>query len=425
MERFFSHALAAVVIMAMTSSTGFAMEARNSYSIGGDAGLFVPGGNENLDAGPLVDLRIGKPLTEAITSELCASFVPTKASTGENSQLYQFQLELLYESWKKGPWRFFEAVGVGGSQGSGGVKSGVLVDFGIGLKYFLTDNVALRTDLRDVIGIASIGNNIQLTAGVSYLFDFAERGRKVTWGRHLDLPRVTQIVKTPAAAAPAEAKRPPTDPAAHSPAASPSTKEAAVHVDAGKTLQIPVAKTLPQAAPGELPQAPQADKEQTPGVAPQSTSISTAKQGGPTSIAREESSPAAHTAAPELESTAAGLTAGPSQVVVYFRTDSWALSLKDILLLNKMARDLKSSVTSKVIIHGHADATGTDPHNILLSRRRTEGIRQHLINRGVPAGKISTDAFGSARPAGDNLSSSGRSKNRRAEVFVVVQSASR
>lgn len=47
-----------------------------------------------------------------------------------------------------------------------------------------------------------------------------------------------------------------------------------------------------------------------------------------------------------------------------------------------------------VSIVGHADATGSEPHNMRLGQQRAESVRDALIDAGVPADVITTDSAG-------------------------------
>lgn len=55
----------------------------------------------------------------------------------------------------------------------------------------------------------------------------------------------------------------------------------------------------------------------------------------------------------------------------------------------------------RVELIGHSDhlsRDGRQTHNLLLSRQRAESIRNHLVARGIPEGKISARGAGSTRP---------------------------
>lgn len=66
-------------------------------------------------------------------------------------------------------------------------------------------------------------------------------------------------------------------------------------------------------------------------------------------------------------------------------------------------------------IEGHADERGTSRHNLDLSRRRAEAIRDWLVAAGVAADRLEAIGTGEARPAVD-----GAAASRRVEFTVLV-----
>lgn len=58
--------------------------------------------------------------------------------------------------------------------------------------------------------------------------------------------------------------------------------------------------------------------------------------------------------------------------------------------------------------------------NIELSSKRAEIVMRELIKNGVPADRLSTAGFGSAKPIASNTSEANRAKNRRVEFYIFV-----
>ena len=94
-------------------------------------------------------------------------------------------------------------------------------------------------------------------------------------------------------------------------------------------------------------------------------------------------------------------------------------------ILNQFATSLNQNPVSTVTIIGHTDNTGSDSVNNPLSIDRAEAARDFLVSRGVARTRIATDGRGSREPVADNNSSQGRDKNRRVEIYVAEQVASR
>ncbi|MEM9016220.1 MAG: OmpA family protein [Verrucomicrobiota bacterium] len=115
---------------------------------------------------------------------------------------------------------------------------------------------------------------------------------------------------------------------------------------------------------------------------------------------------------------------GGDSLVLYFEFDDDGVTPRAQRQLAIIA-DILSQGTERVIrINGHADALGTDAYNEGLSNNRAEAIRRALISMGVSPDQIVTESFGETKPRRPNFlpdgsdNPTGRSKNRRAEVYL-------
>lgn len=68
-----------------------------------------------------------------------------------------------------------------------------------------------------------------------------------------------------------------------------------------------------------------------------------------------------------------------------------------------------------VYLEAHADPRGTEEYNILLTDRRGQGVKQFLVNLGVPAENMQVISKGSLEATGSD--ESGYSKDRRVEFI--------
>lgn len=94
-------------------------------------------------------------------------------------------------------------------------------------------------------------------------------------------------------------------------------------------------------------------------------------------------------------------------------------------VLNQFATSLNQNPVTTVTIIGHTDNTGSDAINNPLSVDRADAARDYLVSRGVARTRIVTDGRGSREPIADNSTQQGRDKNRRVEIYVAEQTASR
>ena len=74
-----------------------------------------------------------------------------------------------------------------------------------------------------------------------------------------------------------------------------------------------------------------------------------------------------------------------------------------------------------VVVDGHTDSTGTEPHNFDLSRRRADAVKKYLVTSGVSPNVIDVHGYGLSKPLTSNATSEGRAKNRRVEIVVKAQ----
>ncbi|MCF6313653.1 MAG: OmpA family protein [Verrucomicrobiales bacterium] len=115
---------------------------------------------------------------------------------------------------------------------------------------------------------------------------------------------------------------------------------------------------------------------------------------------------------------------GGDSLVLYFEFDHQQVSARTRKQLNIVAAILGEDPQRKLHINGHADAKGDDDYNVALSRRRSEAVKNTLIELGVRPGQIVTKAFGEAKPLKPNFKSdgsdnpSGRAINRRTEIYL-------
>lgn len=116
--------------------------------------------------------------------------------------------------------------------------------------------------------------------------------------------------------------------------------------------------------------------------------------------------------------------AGGDSLVLYFEFDKAGLTSRTRRQLAIVA-DILGKGTDRVIrINGHADALGTDLYNADLSDGRAASVREALISMGVSPDQIVTESFGATKPRLPNFlpdgsdNPSGRSQNRRAEVYL-------
>jgi len=167
-----------VVGILLGAVSGFAEMRAGAYSISPYIGMYKFEGNLDLDSGPTYGVRLGYDFTKHFGLEADLGYVDTKYTEfapDRYTDVYNYRLEALYHFFPDKKLVPFVAAGIGGQSmnyknTSKSNSTHFAGDYGVGLKYFLTENVALRTDLRHILGFASIENNLAWTFGLTFLF---------------------------------------------------------------------------------------------------------------------------------------------------------------------------------------------------------------------------------------------------------------
>jgi outer membrane protein OmpA-like peptidoglycan-associated protein len=89
--------------------------------------------------------------------------------------------------------------------------------------------------------------------------------------------------------------------------------------------------------------------------------------------------------------------------------------------LERLVKALAATEDRNIVVEGYTDSQGSDDHNLDLSRRRAEAVRNYLVRSGYPADRILAEGIGESRPIADNSTSEGRANNRRVEIVLGPQ----
>ena len=98
-----------------------------------------------------------------------------------------------------------------------------------------------------------------------------------------------------------------------------------------------------------------------------------------------------------------------------FDFDSAQLRPETSQLVREIAVMLQQSPNWQIEIAGHTDSIGGADHNMRLSERRADSVKQALISNGVAASRLQSIGHGLTKPKADNSTLAGRAINRRVE----------
>lgn len=93
--------------------------------------------------------------------------------------------------------------------------------------------------------------------------------------------------------------------------------------------------------------------------------------------------------------------------------------------LRRFATSLEKYPNTRLMIVGHTDTQGGSERNLDLSERRAQAIANFLVEVGVSRARITTLGRGDAEPLATNDTDAGRQWNRRVEVAIYADEATR
>jgi len=114
--------------------------------------------------------------------------------------------------------------------------------------------------------------------------------------------------------------------------------------------------------------------------------------------------------------TLAALPLRPSSYVLYFEPGGDVLTPASKAEFDKIRKDVAERVASEVMVIGHTDRVGSLQSNDELSKKRAEGIRDLLIETGVPAEKLEAVGRGERDPLLATEDEVDEPRNRRVEI---------
>jgi OmpA-OmpF porin, OOP family len=360
-----------LMVMLMAAVKAAQAEVRaDSVSVSPFIGGYFFEGNEKFKDDFTAGLRAGYNFTKHWGVEGFFNYVPAKFKDIPDSytnNIYDIGIEGLFHFMPDGRFVPFLAVGIGGihyGEPEPNVPNKFSVDYGAGLKYFLTDNIALRADVRHVLPLGHERyNNLLSTLGVT--FSFGGKKKEV-----------------------AETK-----------------------------VEEPVAVAVAPIAPAPVAPAPIAP---TP-VAPVKAVLDSDNDGVPDNLDKCPNTPAG------VAVDKNGCVPKKVSIAIYIKFDTakYVIKKKYHKNIKKVADFIKEYPDANVVIEGHTDNVDIyhqPERNVRLSYARANSVRQYLIdNFAINSSRITAAGYGPNRPIASNNTKKGRQKNRRSEIEAIIQ----
>lgn len=99
------------------------------------------------------------------------------------------------------------------------------------------------------------------------------------------------------------------------------------------------------------------------------------------------------------------------------QSDLRSVSQKNLAKLGKI---LNKYPDTNILIEGHTDDTGSDDHNMTLSKERAHSVSSYLATLDVKSARFSITGYGETQPIVTNDTPEGQQKNRRVDIAVIA-----
>ena len=104
---------------------------------------------------------------------------------------------------------------------------------------------------------------------------------------------------------------------------------------------------------------------------------------------------------------------------INFRSGRSAIQASSYPVLDGAVAVLKEYPDLKLEIGGHTDSAGRASSNQRLSQKRAEAVLQYMVDKGIDAARLTAVGYGEAQPKATNKTRAGRAENRRIEFKLI------
>lgn len=433
------------------ASAGLAEIKPGAFSLSPFIGGYTFDGVQHLETRPAYGARVGYDFTKHLGAEAVFDYVATESTLqGGHADLFNYHLDALYHFLPDQKLVPYVAVGYGGitvddPSGRNDFSRGAL-NYGAGLKYFITERMALRGDVRHfIMNKEQTLSNLEYTVGVSFLFG----GEK---------PAPPPVVQPAPEVAPAPAEEAPLEPV---PAAEPAPGHYKYCVTLHIEFDIDRAIIRPEYH-DEVAKVGNFMKrypDTTAVIEGHTDNVGAAEHNMELSQRRAESvvnyladkfgidrsrltakgygstRPIADNATDEGKQKNRRIEAiidcavvpkevqPPARLCMYLQMefDTGKADIKPQYRdeIAKVADYMKNYPTTTAVIEGHTDNVGGYDYNMKLSQQRAENVVNYLVeNFGIERSRLSAKGYGYTRRIAYNNTPEGRQKNRRIDAVI-------
>ena len=409
---------------------GFAGNQADTFTLDPFAGFYSFDSAQKLDSRSYYGLRGGYNFTDSLALEAMFGYVPTEtqsmAYVDRDVHVYRYGLDALLHFNPSATFVPFISVGLGVTQtdsGSNGMPDHGrgMFNYGVGLKYFISDTVALRGDVKQ--SLFSEGgdsrSNSEYTLGLTFLLGAEKKAvAAIPPAKDTTPPYVTLTspyngyVDVPVYRRVRVSFSEPMDPG--------TINSKSITLYQGKT---PVPGTV------VAPTSTTASLTQTSNLTP--NTLYTARV---TTGARDRAGNAMENV--YVWSFRTTPTAETKTIIIdkfvmledtHFEFDKATLTKEGKEMLKQNIKIMKDNPDLKMRIAGYTSAAGATEYNQDLSERRAAAVQAYLIDEGgIATDRLDTIGYGETRPAvyeakPSDLESKAAKANMRVLFEVVVK----
>jgi len=372
----------------------FAGNQGGTFTLDPFTGFYTFDSAQQLDARSYYGLRAGYNFTKHLGFEAMFGYVPTETNSLANADrdvsVYRYGLDALYHFNPDSNLVLFVEAGLGATQTDN--PSGMsdhsrgMFDYGVGLKYFIADTVALRGDVKQAMFSdgGDYRTNTEYTVGLTFLLGAEKKAVARTASI---VPEV--ICTSPDSGVTGVAVKRNITATFNEEMAGSTITPSTFTVKHGTTPvagKVTVAGTMATFNP-------ESDLEK--GATYTATIATGVKDLAGNALA--DSYIWSFTTVPVPKIVPAVLITLEDS---HFDFDSAALTENGKTILNYNAKLLKEHPKMKIRIAGYASASGTKEYNQKLSERRATSVKNYLVQEGgIAQDRLSIIGYGDTRPA--------------------------
>lgn len=410
------------LILAMTTVASAGNKA-DTFSVSPVIGGISYEGYQHLETAPLFGARAGYNFTKALGIEALFDFSRTEG-THSNTTLdfYRYGGELLYHFLPDNKFVPYLAAGYAGMNLKGNnpypetSKTKGVLDYGLGFKYFVTEDIAWRADIRGLMYYYAKEDQYAFvyTTGVYIPFGGTPAVSKLA-----DPPPLPEPVAKPVVAAPPPA-----------PLATLSASPDSITKGQNSTLTW----TSQNATSCDIfPDIASVQTQGSTAVTPDNNTIYTLICKGEGGTAKSTTTvqvtapplplpPPPPPVVPKRSVAAERFCNKPALLMVNFDVNKYNIKPQYYAELKTVGDFLTEYPTSHGEIVGHTDSSYTRKYNQKLSERRANSVKEYLIKTfGIAPERLSSRGYGLDMPIATNKTKAGRAKNRRIVANFVCE----